>query len=126
MLRPVTLSIGDVVTTSEVLEFITEKSGTEYALNYSLGRQGSSSAGGFQIISAKGRDGTTLGGLEGDRWKVNFLALPRVGITANAGTDNVTLTVISADDGGYELSASHVASSETFCLSSADGAIVLC
>ncbi|HEY7470750.1 MAG TPA: prepilin-type N-terminal cleavage/methylation domain-containing protein [Gemmatimonadota bacterium] len=42
------------------------------------------------------------------------------------GTENVTLTVISADDGGYEMSATHGASSETFCLSSADGAVVSC
>lgn len=42
------------------------------------------------------------------------------------GTENVTLTVVSADDGGYEMSATHVASSETFCLSSADGAILTC
>lgn len=96
--RPVTLSIGDIVTTSEVLEFATEKSGTEYALNYSLGRTGSSSAGAFQIISIKGRDSVTQGGLEGDKWKVNFLALPRVGITATAGTNNVTLATISVGD----------------------------
>jgi len=96
--RPVTLSIGDIVTTSEVLEFATEKSGTEYALNYSLGRTGSSSAGGFQITSIKGTDSVTQGGLEGDKWKVNFLALPRVGITANAGTNNVTLATISVGD----------------------------
>lgn len=42
------------------------------------------------------------------------------------GTDNVTLTVISADLGGYEMSATHVASTETFCLSSDDGAVVSC
>jgi prepilin-type N-terminal cleavage/methylation domain-containing protein len=42
------------------------------------------------------------------------------------GTENVTVTVISADDGGYEMSATHSASSETWCLSSADGAVVNC
>ena len=42
------------------------------------------------------------------------------------GTENVTLTVISADDGGYEMSATHMTSSETFYLSSADGALVSC
>jgi hypothetical protein len=94
----VTLSIGDVVTTSEVLEFATEKSGTQFALNYSLGTTGSSSAGAFQITSVKGRDSVTQGGLEGDKWKVSFLALPRVGISATAGTNNVTLATISVGD----------------------------
>ena len=42
------------------------------------------------------------------------------------GTDNVSVTVTSADDGGYEMSATHAASSETWCLSSADGAVVNC
>lgn len=43
-----------------------------------------------------------------------------------AGTENVTVTVISSDLGGYEMSANHAASSETWCLSSADGAVTLC
>lgn len=43
-----------------------------------------------------------------------------------AGTENVTVTVISADVGGYELSANHAASDETWCLSSANGAVVNC
>lgn len=43
-----------------------------------------------------------------------------------SGTENVTVTVISADDGGYEMSANHLSSSETWCLSSANGAVVLC
>lgn len=42
------------------------------------------------------------------------------------GTENVTVSVVSADLGGYEMSANHAASSETFCLSSADGAVVVC
>ena len=45
---------------------------------------------------------------------------------AFAGSENVTLTVVSADMGGYEMSATHSASTSTFCLSSADGAVVSC
>lgn len=41
-------------------------------------------------------------------------------------SENVTLTVVSADDGGYEMSATHAASTQSFCLSSADGAVVDC
>jgi prepilin-type N-terminal cleavage/methylation domain-containing protein len=41
-------------------------------------------------------------------------------------TENVTVTVVSSSSGGYELSAKHAASSMTFCLSSADGAVVDC
>jgi hypothetical protein len=90
--RPIAIAIGDVISTSEVLEFVTEKDASgSFALNYSLGRDGSSSAGAFQILSVKGRDGITLGGVEGDRWRVKFLAIPRVGISADAGIDNVTL-----------------------------------
>jgi type IV pilus assembly protein PilE len=43
-----------------------------------------------------------------------------------AGTENVTVTVVSADAGGYEMSANHAASSETWCLSSTNGAVVNC
>jgi prepilin-type N-terminal cleavage/methylation domain-containing protein len=42
------------------------------------------------------------------------------------GTENVTVTVVSADDGGYEMSANHAASSSTWCLSSANGVVVSC
>ena len=42
------------------------------------------------------------------------------------GTENVTVTVLSADLGGYEMSANHASSSETFCLSSAVGAVTNC
>ncbi|HET6361980.1 MAG TPA: prepilin-type N-terminal cleavage/methylation domain-containing protein [Gemmatimonadota bacterium] len=42
------------------------------------------------------------------------------------GTENVTVTVTSADDGGYEMSANHAASDDSWCLSSADGAVVIC
>ncbi|HYO47062.1 MAG TPA: prepilin-type N-terminal cleavage/methylation domain-containing protein [Gemmatimonadota bacterium] len=42
------------------------------------------------------------------------------------GSENVTVIVLSADMGGYEMSASHAASSAAFCLSSADGAVVSC
>ena len=41
-------------------------------------------------------------------------------------SENVTLTVVSADESGYEMSATHAASTQTFCLSSADGAVVDC
>jgi prepilin-type N-terminal cleavage/methylation domain-containing protein len=41
-------------------------------------------------------------------------------------TESVTLTVLSADDGGYEMSASHSASEVTWCLSSSAGAVVGC
>lgn len=43
-----------------------------------------------------------------------------------AGTDNVTVTIVSSDANGYEMSANHGASSETWCLSSANGAVVNC
>ncbi|CAN5893946.1 hypothetical protein BH20GEM1_BH20GEM1_08580 [soil metagenome] len=42
------------------------------------------------------------------------------------GSENVTLTVVSADANGYEMSAEHGSSTSTFCLSSADGAVVAC
>ena len=42
------------------------------------------------------------------------------------GSENVTVTVTSADAGGYEMSSTHAASSETWCLTSANGAVVSC
>ena len=42
------------------------------------------------------------------------------------GTESVTVTVVSSDAGGYEMSANHASSSETWCLSSANGAVVNC
>jgi type IV pilus assembly protein PilE len=43
-----------------------------------------------------------------------------------AGTVNVTVSVVSADIGGYEMSAAHAASNQTWCLSSAEGAVLSC
>ena len=45
---------------------------------------------------------------------------------AFAESENVTVSVGSADMGGYEMSATHAASTSTFCLSSANGAVVAC
>ncbi len=41
-------------------------------------------------------------------------------------TENVTLSVLEADANGYEMSATHSASLETFCLSSEVGAVISC
>lgn len=46
--------------------------------------------------------------------------------SALALTENVTLTVLSAGPTGYEMSAGHTASPETFCLSSTVGAVEPC
>jgi type IV pilus assembly protein PilE len=43
-----------------------------------------------------------------------------------SASENVTVTVLSADLGGYEMSAEHATGTETWCLSSADGAVVIC
>ena len=43
-----------------------------------------------------------------------------------ATSDHVTLTVLSADAGGYEMWATHSSSTETWCLSSAVGAVTNC
>ena len=43
-----------------------------------------------------------------------------------ATSDQVTLTVLSADAGGYEMWATHSSSAETWCLSSAVGAVTNC
>lgn len=45
---------------------------------------------------------------------------------AFAESENVTVSVLSAGIGGYEMSANHAASTSTFCLSSANGAVVAC
>lgn len=42
------------------------------------------------------------------------------------GSENVTVTVVSSDAGGYEMSANHASSDESWCLSSMNGAVVVC
>ena len=92
------VTVGDAVVSSEVLDFDTRTSGDKYTLDFKLGRNGSSAAGAFQIVSVKGKDDTTSGGLPGDAWRVMFIAEPRSGITAagglSQGLDNVTSATV--------------------------------
>jgi prepilin-type N-terminal cleavage/methylation domain-containing protein len=62
-----------------------------------------------------------------DYFSTNNTYADQTALTSDFSTSaSVTLVVISADDGGYEMSATHAASSETFCLSSSEGAVVDC
>ncbi|HYF52129.1 MAG TPA: hypothetical protein VEJ63_22150 [Planctomycetota bacterium] len=94
--RPVQVTIGDAVVTSETLDFETRVGSSRYSLNYALGRQGASAAGAFQIVKVKGADGTTSGGLPGDAWRVNFIAVAPSAIqpVGTFGLDNVTAVTI--------------------------------
>ncbi|MGD0093885.1 MAG: hypothetical protein ABSE73_28585 [Planctomycetota bacterium] len=78
--EPVEVTIGDIVAGSEVLDLTVQGYGTRYVLNYSFGSKGSNPAGIFQITRVLGRDGTSLSGLAGDSWLVNFLAAPRLAV----------------------------------------------
>jgi hypothetical protein len=86
------VTVGDAVVSSEALDFDTSVRDTRYTLNYALGRSGASAGGGFQIVSVRGKDDLSSGGLTGDSWRVGFIALAPKGITANGtpGLDNVT------------------------------------
>ena len=62
-----------------------------------------------------------------DYYSTNATYADQSVLTSDFNTsENVTLTVVSADDGGYEMSATHAASTQTFCLSSANGAVIDC
>ena len=62
-----------------MLDFESSVSGTQYAFNFTLGRNGTDASGGFQIVSIKGSDGATFSGQPGDAWRVGFVAQPRAG-----------------------------------------------
>jgi prepilin-type N-terminal cleavage/methylation domain-containing protein len=62
-----------------------------------------------------------------DYYATNATYADQSEVTSDFNTsENVTLTVVSSNDDGYELSAIHSASTQTYCLSSADGAVVGC
>jgi prepilin-type N-terminal cleavage/methylation domain-containing protein len=89
--------------------------------------------GGYPYMRAKAGNAAAKSDLKNaaifqeDYYSLNDTYADQTALNANfPGTENVRVTVISADDGGYEMSARHEASSETFCLSSATGAIESC
>ncbi|HYG75508.1 MAG TPA: hypothetical protein VEK08_10940 [Planctomycetota bacterium] len=82
---PVQISIGDAVSSTEVLDFETKITGVRYALDYRLGSQGSSAAGSFQLVSVRGKDNTTLSGQLGDSWRAAFVAVPRTAVVDPSG-----------------------------------------
>lgn len=92
--RPLEVTIGNSVVSSEVIDFIATVDGNSYRLDFSQGRTGQNASGGFQITSVIGRDDLSLNGQPGDAWRVKFLALPRAGVTNPAGLregiDNIT------------------------------------
>ncbi|HET9333683.1 MAG TPA: type IV pilin protein [Gemmatimonadota bacterium] len=62
-----------------------------------------------------------------DYYATNATYADQSALTSDFDTsENVTLTVVSADQTGYEMSATHATSTQSFCLSSADGAVVDC
>jgi len=93
---PVQLTIGDAVASSEVLDFDTDVIGSRYALNYRLGRTGSNAAGGFQIVSVRGKDQSTFSGQPGDAWRAGFLAMPRAGVADSGGAGQTFSGVTAA------------------------------
>jgi hypothetical protein len=95
--KVVQVTVGDAVTSSEVLDFETEVDGSKFELNYMYGREGSAPAGAFQIVSVRGKDGFNSGGLPGDAWKVKFMAAARRGVISalgSQGLDNITAVTI--------------------------------
>ena len=83
--RTVQIVLGDLIISSEVLDFTSQVDGTKYALNYQIGKKGVSASGGFEVVSVKGKDDVALNGLPGDAWRVGFLAQPRAGVTNPTG-----------------------------------------
>ena len=83
--KPLQVTLGDAIAESEVLDFVSKVSADRYTLTYGLGKNGSNASGAFQILSVKGKDGNTQGGLPGDAWMTSFLAIPRNGVIDPSG-----------------------------------------
>ena len=88
--------VGDAVAATEVLDFKTKLSGTRYRLSYNLSSQGSNAGGAFQIIRTRGVDTISATGIGADAWTVAFIAMPRLGVAAPAGSSQGTNNVSSA------------------------------
>ncbi len=83
--RPLTIMLGQAIVSTEVLDFESDVDGSKYALNYQIGRHGTSASGGFQLTKVSGKDDNQQASLAGDQWRVNFLAQPRKGVVNSAG-----------------------------------------
>lgn len=81
--------IEDVVVASEVLKYEAKVRGSKIQLKYKLAKDGQALAGAFQILQVKGADKDT-----GDKWKVKFLAVPRMGIDSSAGLNHVSSALV--------------------------------
>src|SRR5204862_7646913 len=66
--RPLEVTIGHAVVSSEVLDFIATIDGSRYRLDFGQGRTGQNASGGFQITSIIGQDALTFTGQAGDTW----------------------------------------------------------
>lgn len=83
-------NICSLLLASNLLEFVTRKSGDKFMLDYNLGKLGSSIGGNFQVLTVKGQDANDVAGNPGDAWSVQFIAVPRFGIDTNPGLDAIS------------------------------------
>lgn len=88
------IAVGNIVTASELLEFVAKVRGTRFTLTYKLGKTGRPLGGAFQLAAVRGKDKLDLAGNEGDQWKVKFVAVPRFGIDSAAGLNSVSSVVV--------------------------------
>jgi hypothetical protein len=101
------INIGEIIASSELLDFQVSVSGSKFQLTYSLGKTGKPLAGAFQLISVKGKDQRDLAGREGDAWSLRFLAIPRFDIDWQPGLTSVNSVVVRL---GYHFSHTVTAS----------------
>ena len=81
------LIVSNNVLAADTLEFSTRMVGDKLQMDYRMSKSGQPLGGSFQIVSALGKDASTLSGTKGDAWKVKFMIVPRFGIDTNPGLD---------------------------------------
>lgn len=84
------ITISDIAAVSDTLDFSTRRVGDKYQLDYKIGKVGQSLGGSCHILSVNGNDGSTTAGQDGTAWRVRFIAIPRFGLDAAAGTDLIS------------------------------------
>lgn len=88
------ITISDIAAASDTLDFSTRRVGDKFQLDFKLGKVGQSLGGASHILSVTGNDGPTTAGQDGTAWRVRFLAIPRFGLDAAAGTDSISSATV--------------------------------
>jgi len=88
------LTLGNIAIASDTIDFSTRRVGDKYQLDFKLGKVGQSLGGASHILSVTGSDRPTTAGQDGTAWRIRFIAIPRFGLDAAAGTDSISSATV--------------------------------